>query len=542
MERPARTTTKTLGELMAMTSIPLNRPRPLVLCILDGWGHRTEREDNAIALADTPNWDRFLAQSPHALVETSGLDVGLPAGQMGNSEVGHMNIGAGRVMMQELPRIDAAIADGTLAKNEKLQELISALKKSGGTCHLMGLVSPGGVHSHQDQIVALARTVDNAGVPVRLHAFLDGRDTPPQSALGFMKAFGAAIGGLARTTIATVGGRYYGMDRDKRWDRVEKAYLALTDAKAAFVADPIAAIEASYAAGTTDEFMLPVCLAGYGGMKDGDGILVGNFRADRVRQILTALLAPDFADFPRPRAIRFAAAAGLTQYSAKLSKLMGAMYTSENPTHVLGEVLARAGMTQMRIAETEKYAHVTFFLNGGIESEFAGETRVMVPSPKVATYDLKPEMSAIEVTDRIVTAVERDAFDVIIVNFANGDMVGHTGNLPAAIKAAETIDRCLGRLEAVLRRRNGAMIVSADHGNLEQMRDAASGEPHTQHTVGVVPIVLVNPPERITGLDNGRLADLAPTALDILALRQPTEMTGRSLVRPASGGARRPEA
>ena len=507
-----------------------SRPRPFVLCILDGWGHRLAREDNAIALAHTPNWDRFLAQYPHALVETSGLDVGLPTGQMGNSEVGHMNIGAGRVMMQELPRIDAAVADGSLAKNPKLTAFIAALKASGGTCHLLGLVSPGGVHSHQDHLAALACAVDAAGVPVCIHAFLDGRDTPPNSAAGFMKTFVESLKGLTRTTIATVGGRYYGMDRDKRWDRVEKAYVALTDAKAPDAHDPVAAIEASYAAKVTDEFMIPVKLPGYAGMKDGDGILVGNFRADRVRQILSALLAPDFSGFKRSRAIRFAAALGLTEYSSALAKLMGAMYLSENPKNVLGDVIARAGLKQMRIAETEKYAHVTFFLNGGIEAEFPGETRMLVPSPKVATYDLKPEMSAVEVTDRIVAAIESGAFDVIIVNFANGDMVGHTGSLPAAIKAAETIDRCLGRLDAVLKRKNGAMLVSADHGNLEMMRDPDTGGPHTQHTVGVVPLVLVNPPPRIDRLEDGRLADLAPTVLDLIGLEKPAEMTGRSLV------------
>lgn len=502
--------------------------KPFVLCILDGWGHREERTDNAIALANTPNWDRFLANYPHALVETSGLDVGLPAGQMGNSEVGHMNIGAGRVMMQELPRIDAAVADGSLARHPKLLEMIAALKASGGACHLMGLISPGGVHSHQDHIVALARAVDAAGVPVRIHAFLDGRDTPPQSALGFMKQFLAGLIGLPRTKVATVGGRYYGMDRDKRWERVEKAYAALTVAAAPGAPDPVTAIEASYTARVTDEFMIPVVMPGYDGMKDGDGILVGNFRADRVRQILAALLDPSFNGFVRARQIRFAAALGLTEYSSALAKLMGAIFTSTSPANVLGDVISKAGLKQMRIAETEKYAHVTFFLNGGIEAEFPGEARVLIPSPKVATYDLKPEMSAIEVTDRIVAAVNERAFDVIIVNFANGDMVGHTGVLAAAIRAAETVDLCLGRIETALKRQGGAMLISADHGNLEMMRDP-DGEPHTQHTVGKVPVVLVNPPAAVASLTDGKLADLAPTVLGLIGLPQPAEMTGRSL-------------
>jgi len=515
-------------------TMTLPRPKPVVLCILDGWGHRVEREHNAIALARTPTWDRFLATCPHALVETSGLDVGLPAGQMGNSEVGHMNIGAGRVMMQDLPRIDAAVADGSLARNPTLTAFIAALKRSGGACHLLGLISTGGVHSHQDHIVALAKIVSDAGVPVRIHAFLDGRDCPPQSAAEFMAKFAADIAPQKPTRIATVGGRYYGMDRDKRWDRVEKAYMAIAEAQAPIAHDPVAAIRASYAAKVTDEFMLPVVLDGYCGMADGDGILVGNFRADRVRQILTALLDPAFDGFARPRVIRFAAASGLTEYSAALNRFMTALSPPGSATNVLGEVVSKAGLKQLRIAETEKYAHVTFFLNGGAESEFPGETRILVPSPKVATYDLKPEMSAPEVTAHIVEAIAQGTFDIIIVNYANGDMVGHTGVLPAAIKAAETIDACLARLEAAVTAAGGTLLISADHGNLEMMRDPATGEPHTQHTVGKVPVVLVNPPPDVTGLSDGRLADLAPTVLHLLRLPQPAEMTGRSLIRTAA--------
>ncbi len=516
------------------TASSLSRPKPLILCILDGWGHRTDPEDNAIALANTPNWDRFLTTYPHALVETSGLDVGLPTGQMGNSEVGHMNIGAGRVMMQELPRIDAAVADGTLATNPKLQDFIASLKKSGGTAHILGLISPGGVHSHQDHIVALAKAISDAGVPVRIHAFMDGRDTPPQSAAGFMEKFANDVSTQKLTQIATVGGRYYGMDRDKRWDRVEKTYLAITEGQGPTATDPVAAIRASYDAKVTDEFMIPVVLPGYAGMKDGDGILMGNFRADRARQILTALLDPHFDGLKRPRAIHFATAAGLTEYSSALSKLMTALYTSDSPKNVLGEVLSKAGLKQLRIAETEKYAHVTFFLNGGIEAEFPGESRILVPSPKVATYDLQPEMSAKDVTAHIIEGLQNQAYDVVIVNYANGDMVGHTGILSAAIKAAETIDTCLGQLEAAVKASGGMMLVSADHGNLEQMRDHATGEPHTQHTVGVVPVVLVNPPVTVKSLNDGRLADLAPTVLNLIGLAQPAEMTGHSLASSAA--------
>ena len=508
-----------------------SRPTPVILCILDGWGHRVERNNNAIALARTPNWTRFLATCPHALVETSGLDVGLPDGQMGNSEVGHMNIGAGRVMMQDLPRIDAAIADGSFAKNPNLTTFITALKKSGGACHLLGLISTGGVHSHQNQIVELAKIVSGAGVPVRIHAFLDGRDCPPQSAIGFVEKFVADVKPHMLTSIATVGGRYYGMDRDKRWERVEKGYLAIAEAKGPTAADPVNAIRTSYGASITDEFMIPVVMQDYVGMKDGDGILVGNFRADRVRQILTALLDPTFDGFARPRAIKFAAATGLTEYSSALNKLMTALFAAGTAAHVLGQVISAAGLKQLRIAETEKYAHVTFFLNGGSEAEFPGETRILVQSPKVATYDLKPEMSAPEVTAHIIEAVEKKNFDLIIVNYANGDMVGHTGILPAAIKAAEAIDGCLGQLESALRKSGGTLLISADHGNLEMMRDPDTGVPHTQHTVGKVPVVMVNPPAYINALTHGRLADIAPTVLQLLQLPQPAEMTGHSLAQ-----------
>jgi 2,3-bisphosphoglycerate-independent phosphoglycerate mutase len=507
-----------------------SRPKPVVLAILDGWGHRVEKSDNAIALANVPTWNRLLATCPHSVVETSGLDVGLPPGQMGNSEVGHMNIGAGRVMMQDLPRIDAAIADGSLKKNAALTDFIAKMKTSGGTVHMIGLLSPGGVHSHMDQMAALARIIDGASVPVAIHALLDGRDTPPSSGLGFMERFLKSIGGLARVKIATVGGRYYAMDRDKRWDRVERAYVAMTDAKAPSFGDPLAAIRASYDARMTDEFMLPAVIGAYRGMKDGDGVLMANFRADRARQILAALLWPTFDGFARARVVRFAAATGLTEYSQAHNRFMTVMFAAEAGGRTLGQVLSEAGLKQLRIAETEKYAHVTFFLNGGVEAEFPGEERILIPSPKVATYDLQPEMSAAEVTDRIVAAIEQNRFDAIIVNYANGDMVGHTGILAAAIKAAETIDACLARLEAALKKSGGAMLVCADHGNLEMMKDPETHEAHTQHTVGVVPAVLVNGPASVERLKDGRLADIAPTVLELMKLEKPAEMTGSSLL------------
>jgi 2,3-bisphosphoglycerate-independent phosphoglycerate mutase len=501
-----------------------------VLCILDGWGWREDSADNAIAQADTPNWDRFLASYPHALLQSSGLQVGLPDGQMGNSEVGHMNLGAGRVVMQDLPRIDAAAADGSLAANPVLVKAVAAVKAKGGAFHLMGLLSPGGVHSHQDHLAALARSIAAAGVPVKVHAFLDGRDTPPSSARGFMERFLADVAGHD-VSVATVSGRYYAMDRDKRWDRVQLAWNALVDAKGAAAADALSAIAASYAAGKTDEFMLPAVIGSYAGMTDGDGLLMGNFRADRAREILDCLVDPAFDGFARARQVTFAARVGLTEYSKDLNAFLDTLFGPETLANILGEVVAGAGLRQLRIAETEKYAHVTFFFNGGIETVFPGEERILVPSPKVATYDLQPEMSAGEVTDRLVAAIEGGTFDVVVVNYANGDMVGHTGFLDAAIRAAATVDKCLGRLEAAVAKAGGTMLVTADHGNAEQMRDPTTGEPHTAHTTGPVPAVLVAPPAGVTGLGDGRLADVAPTLLALLGLPQPAEMSGHSLLR-----------
>ncbi|MEW5703906.1 MAG: 2,3-bisphosphoglycerate-independent phosphoglycerate mutase [Pseudomonadota bacterium] len=513
-----------------------NPPRPVVLCILDGWGHREGREMNAIALAETPNWDRFMASFPHALLQASEGEVGLPPGQMGNSEVGHMNLGAGRIVLQDLPRIDAAVASGRLAENEALRDFIAKLRASGGTCHLMGLLSPGGVHSHQAHLVALAKIVDAAGVPVALHAFLDGRDTPPKSALGYVEAFLAATKDVAGLRAASVMGRYYAMDRDNRWERIEKAYRALVEGKGPRAEDPMAAINASYAKNVTDEFVEPVALGDYAGMRDGDGVLMGNFRADRVRQILAALLDPDFKAFLRTKPIRFCAATGLTEYAKELNAFHTVLFPCARPEGTLGEAVAKAGKTQLRIAETEKYAHVTFFLNGGRERPYAGEERILVPSPKVATYDLKPEMSAFEVTDRLVEAVGAGRFDLIVVNYANTDMVGHSGKLEAAIRAVEAVDACLGRLAAAVREAGGALLITADHGNVERMQDAKTGEPHTAHTLDRVPVVLINGPA--ARLTDGVLADVAPTLFELLSLPKPKEMTGHSLLIPDPAAAR----
>jgi len=506
--------------------------RPVVLCILDGWGWREDSRDNAIAAARTPVFDRLRATAPSALVHTSGAEVGLPDGQMGNSEVGHMNIGAGRVVLQDLPRIDAEIAGGGLAENPALGAFIAALKQSGGTCHLMGLLSPGGVHSHQRHMAALAREIAGAGVPVRIHAFLDGRDTPPQCAQNDMADFLQAVAG-ADIRVMTVSGRYFAMDRDGNWDRVERAYLALTDGQADHRTETAAdAIAQAYGRGETDEFVVPTVIGAYEGMADGDGILMANFRADRAREILTALVAPEFDGFARRRKIAFAAAAGMTTYSPELDRALSALYPPDDLTAKLGEVVADAGLTQFRIAETEKYAHVTFFLNGGREAAFPGEERILVPSPKVATYDLQPEMSAMEVTEALTAAIQSKKFDLVVVNFANPDMVGHTGKLDAAVQAVETVDVCLGRTEQAVKAAGGAMIVTADHGNVELMRDPETGGPHTAHTTGPVPVLLVN--SEVLGshvrLHDGRLADLAPTVLQLLGLEKPEAMTGEPLI------------
>jgi 2,3-bisphosphoglycerate-independent phosphoglycerate mutase len=511
------------------------RPRSVVLCILDGWGHRAEREHNAIALARTPVFERLWANSPHSLLKTSGIEVGLPAGQMGNSEVGHTNIGAGRVVMQDLPRIDQAIADGSLAAHPKIDAFAAALRRSGGRCHLIGLLSPGGVHAHQDQIAALAKILAAKGIQVLVHVFLDGRDTPPSSGRDFVARFERDIAGAA--TIATVGGRYYAMDRDKRWERIAKAYDAMVNGRGAAAPTADAAIATAYGAGTTDEFVLPAVIGGYDGMRAGDGVVTANFRADRVRQILSALLAPDFNAFARAKVIPFAAALGLTSYSESHDKLMATLFPPIALDSTLGEVIARSGLTQLRIAETEKYAHVTFFFNGGEERVFEGEQRMMIPSPRVATYDEQPEMSAREVTDRLVAAIADKRFDLVVCNFANTDMVGHTGRLDAAIRAVEAVDECLGRIDMAVRQAGGVMIVTADHGHAERMIDD-NGEPHTQHTLDDVPFIVVNADPQAS-VSDGRLADIAPTVLGIMGLPQPAAMTGRDLLRRPEPASRR---
>lgn len=508
----------------------MSLPRPALLCILDGWGWREDSKDNAIAEARTPNYTRMLKECPHALLSTSGRAVGLPQGQMGNSEVGHMNIGSGRVVAQDLPRIDVAIEDDSLGNRPALRALITKAKAAQGAVHLMGLLSPGGVHSHQDHMVALVKVLAEAKLPVFVHAFLDGRDTPPRSAKGFVEKFLKDIADAPGVRMATVSGRYYAMDRDTRWDRVKKAYDALVDADAPRQNDIATALDASYSGNVADEFVVPAVLGDYAGMADGDALLFANFRADRAREISLALLDKGFNGFARGRVVKFSAAAGMTEYSEELATMMAAIFPPEDVRETLGEVMAEHGLKQLRIAETEKYAHVTFFLNGGREEPFPGEDRILVPSPKVSTYDHQPEMSAHEVTTKLEEAIGSGKYDLIVANYANPDMVGHTGVMPAAIKAVGTIDECLGRLRAAIEKAHGVMLLTADHGNIELMKDPTTGEPHTAHTTFDVPIVAINAPKG-TGLENGRLADVAPTMLALMGIAQPKPMTGHSLLR-----------
>jgi 2,3-bisphosphoglycerate-independent phosphoglycerate mutase len=502
--------------------------RPVMLVILDGWGWREETADNAVRLARTPTFDRLWETGPRAFLRTSGRDVGLPDGQMGNSEVGHLNIGAGRVVMQDLPRIGDAIASGEIAQAGAVTGLIGKLKASGGACHVLGLVSPGGVHSHQDHAAALAKILHGAGVPTAVHAFTDGRDTPPQSAADDLKRLVAAL--PHEVPVATVCGRYYAMDRDKRWERVAKAYTAVVEGEGPRFPDPQAAIADAYRKGQFDEFVVPAAIGGYRGIKDGDGVLCFNFRADRVREILGAMLDPGFSGFPRKRVVRFAAAVGMAQYSDELDRLMTTIFASQSFPNILGETVAAAGRTQLRMAETEKYPHVTYFLNGGREEPYRGEDRIMVPSPRVATYDLQPEMSAPELTAKAVAAIGSGKYDLIVLNYANPDMVGHTGSLPAAIKAVETVDAGLGQIANAVEKAGGALLVTADHGNCELMRDPATGGPHTAHTTNPVPLLLLGARNRLL-VAEGRLADIAPTLLELMDLPKPAEMTGVSLLR-----------
>ena len=514
------------------------RPRPIILTVLDGWGYRAETKGNAIALARKPHYDRLLKEFPNTLIHTSGPAVGLPEGQMGNSEVGHLNIGAGRIVQMDITRIDQLISSGEFFR----QPLLLKAMERGRTrqLHLMGLLSDGGVHSHIEHLFALLRMArENKLERVFVHCFMDGRDTPPESGVDFLRQLEQKMREFGVGQVASVIGRYYAMDRDHRWERIEKAYRAIVHGEAEVkFSDPIVAIRSSYEKGVTDEFIIPVVITTQpapgrpavprGLIREDDAVIFYNFRADRARQMTRALIEPGFREFVDPARPQNLAYVAMTQYEKTwpwLSYLLG----PEKLEHILANVFAELQFKNLRVAETEKYAHVTYFFNGGVEKPFAGEERVLVPSPKVPTYDLKPEMSAAGVADAVIHAVEKGDFDAIIMNFANADMVGHSGKLEAAIKAVETVDECLGRIGQSLRPRGGAWIITADHGNAETIIDPVTGGPHTYHTTNPVPFLLVTADRPVRLKTGGSLRDVAPTLLGVLGLPEPGEMTGHDL-------------
>lgn len=503
-----------------------------MLLILDGWGEREATDDNAISGAQTPIWDRLQQHCPHILIGTSGEAVGLPDGQMGNSEVGHLNLGAGRVVYQELSRISRAIDSGDFYSNPVLTEVVERAANNGKAVHIIGLLSPGGVHSHEAHIQAMVRLAAKRGASkIYMHALLDGRDVPPKSAEPSLQAMSDLFAEVGVGRIATITGRYFTMDRDQRWDRVEKGYAVMTAGQAEFRAtDAISALQQAYERGETDEFVAPTQIQRAedepASMEDGDVVVFMNYRSDRAREITQAFIETDFNGFKRQVMPKLAGFVTLTQYNKAFD--VPVVFPPNDLHNVFGEVIAKQGLRQLRLAETEKYAHVTFFFNGGREAPFANEDRILVASPKVATYDLQPEMSADEVTDRLIESIEGGQYDVIICNLANPDMVGHTGIYTAAVKAIETIDRNLGRIVTALEAVGGQMLITADHGNAEQMQDPETGQPHTAHTHNPVPLVYVGPPAELA--EQGSLCDLAPTLLKLLGLEQPAEMEGHSLV------------
>lgn len=503
-------------------------PKPLVLMILDGFGYSESPESNAIMAATTPVWDRLWAEAPRTLVSGSGMDVGLPDGQMGNSEVGHMNLGAGRIVYQDFTRVTKAIADGDFFSNPQICAAVDQAVAAGKAVHVLGLLSPGGVHSHEQQLVAMVELAAQRGAEqIYVHAFLDGRDTPPKSAEPSLRLLDNTYQRLGKGRTASLIGRYFAMDRDNRWDRVEAAYNLIVDGKAEFTAaNAVDGLMAAYERGESDEFVKATSIGEPVAVADGDAVVFMNFRADRARELTRAFVEPAFSGFERARVPQLSGFVMLTQYAADIPAPCAFPPASLN--NVLGEYLAKQGKTQLRIAETEKYAHVTFFFSGGREEPFEGEERILIPSPQVATYDLQPQMSAPEVTDRIVEAIEQQRYDVIIVNYANGDMVGHTGVFEAAVAAVECLDSCIGRIAEALAKVGGEALITADHGNVEQMADHSTGQAHTAHTCEPVPFVYVGP-RQVSLRDGGILSDVAPTVLTLLGLEQPPEMTGRSI-------------
>ncbi len=507
--------------------------RPIVLMILDGWGINPSCEHNAACQARTPRLDELRRVYPTTEIDASGLAVGLPEGQMGNSEVGHLNIGAGRIVYQDLTRISRSIEKGEIFDNQALTQVMAQVRQSGGKLHLMGLLSDGGVHSHNSHLYALMETAKRQGIAeVCIHAFLDGRDTPPQSGHQYLAQLEQRLATLGLGRVATVIGRYYAMDRDNRWERIERAYRAMTEGIGRRCANSTEAIRQAYQAGQTDEFVEP-CVIEHNGascmVDDGDGLIFFNFRADRAREITRTFTECAFGGFKRGKSPKLVGFVCLTEYDETFG--LPVAFPPETYPAILGEVLAAAGRRQLRIAETEKYAHVTFFFNGGNETPFTGEERVLIPSPQeVATYDQKPAMSAPQVTEEMLARVAGGGYDLIVLNFANPDMVGHTGVLEAAIAAMETVDVCVGQVVDAVLAAGGSLLVTSDHGNCEQM-SAADGSPHTAHTTNPVPLILVDPERRQAQLRHGKLADIAPTLLDLLNLDQPPEMTGRSLLQ-----------
>lgn len=506
--------------------------KPMVLVILDGYGHREEQQDNAILNAKTPVMDSLWAQRPHTLINASGLAVGLPNGQMGNSEVGHVNLGAGRIVYQDLTRLDVEIKERTFFANPVLTGAVDKAVAAGKAVHIMGLVSPGGVHSHEDHILAMIELAAERGAEaIYLHAFLDGRDTPPRSAESSLKKFTDKFAALGKGRIATLIGRYYAMDRDNRWDRVELAYDLMTQAQGEFQADnALAGLEAAYARDENDEFVRPTVIRAAGeaesSMNDGDALIFMNFRADRARQITRAFVNTDFDGFSRKKVVQFGDFVMLTEYAADIKTACA--YPPTSLTNTFGEWMAKHNKTQLRISETEKYAHVTFFYNGGVEEPFVGEDRVLVNSPKVATYDLQPEMSSAELTDKLLSAINSGKYDTVICNYPNGDMVGHTGVYAAAISAVEALDNCIGQVVKAVQAVGGQLLITADHGNAEQMRDPATGQPHTAHTSLPVPLIYVGE-KNLKAVEGGKLSDIAPTMLNLMGMEIPHEMTGKPL-------------
>lgn len=510
------------------------QPTPVCLLILDGFGYRQDSKNNAIALANTPNLDLLSKTKPNSLINASEHYVGLPSGQMGNSEVGHLNIGAGRVVFQDIERINNSIEDGSFFEHEALTKSLTNLKKTGKALHIVGLLSDGGVHSHQDHIFAMIEMAAKVGLKaVYVHAFLDGRDTPPVSAAPYIAQLENTIKRCGVGKIASLNGRFYGMDRDKRWERIAPAYQLFTEGVSDYIYPTAqAALEAAYDRGEQDEFVKPTAIRAEGdapvGMNDGDALVFMHFRSDRARQMNTALLAKAFDGFTRNKQPQFSDYFTLTVHDAKLTNATP-IFPPVEISNTFGEHLSNLGLTQLRIAETEKYPHVTFFFNGGEETVFDGEERILVPSPKVETYDLQPEMSAFELTEQLVTAIASKKFNAIICNYANGDMVGHTGSLEAAIKAIETLDTCIGRVITAMQSIGGEVIITADHGNAETMFDEKNQQAHTQHTTNLVPFIYVGRDAQLR--ENGALADLAPTLLHLMGVEQPTEMTGKPLVQ-----------